>query len=260
MYEFASGTINVLEKKIFNKLDQERMISSPDKKSALSVLLDTDLGARLSKQNDIEEVIKGNLQDTYNTLAKILVDNRKLFWFLFLKYDALNIKIALKKKLGKGEVVNVQPFDCAIDKYQDVEQVVLNPDKASLPEINIFVYKLIKVSLDEINSLKGEINSKQIEEIVDKAYFQVKNVLAEDLGSFVGEVAKEELAQAKKKSPTSDLSRKIILQARDVGMGESKVLAFLKKKMNGYNNIRLILFTKENNLDISEIEGHLLPI
>ncbi len=260
MYEFASGIINVLEKKIFNKLDQERMINSPDKKSAFSVLLDTDLGALSMKQTNIEEIIKGDLLAVRNTLAKVLTDNEKLFWFLFLKYDALNIKIALKKKFSQGNLVDVGVFNFGIDSYDDIAKVVTNPDKTGLPEINSFVDQIIKIALDRINGLEGEVNSAQIEEIVDKTYFKVKSILSNDLGPFVREVAKQELTQAKAKNRTSKLSHKIILQARDIGMGAPKVLAFLDKKMNGYNNIRLLLFAKENNIDMSEIEGHLLPI
>lgn len=56
------------------------------------------------------------------------------------------------------------------------------------------------------------------------------------------------------------LSEQVFNKAKEDGSGISKVLTFFQKKMNSYANIRLIMFSKENDISPNEIEPILLPI
>lgn len=107
MYEFASGVINVLEKRFFDKLDQERMLKAPDRESAFEVLFDTDMSEPAGKDTNIEKIIEKDILQFKKTLAGLIKNTPDLFSFLFLQFDALNLKIALKKKLAT-ESVNIE--------------------------------------------------------------------------------------------------------------------------------------------------------
>ena len=102
MLEFASGVINVLEKRVFDKLDQERMLKSPNRERAFAVLFDTDLGKIASAEKEVEKIIDQDISLLKNTLARLLQEQEGLFWFLFLKFDALNLKVSLKKAFSQN--------------------------------------------------------------------------------------------------------------------------------------------------------------
>ena len=132
MFEYAFAVINVWEKKLFNSLDQERMLKSPDRESAFLVLFATDLGqVAKEKESDIEQVLEKDLVALKQKLSVLLGEKEEFLWYLFLKFDALNIKIALKKQ---GE-----PFSFSIEPFAKVERMILGQTKPDLETINPFV-------------------------------------------------------------------------------------------------------------------------
>jgi len=56
------------------------------------------------------------------------------------------------------------------------------------------------------------------------------------------------------------VSQRVFEASRETSCGIPKILAFFYKKMNSYANIRLIMFSKQNNIPVAEIESILLPI
>jgi len=97
--------------------------------------------------------------------------------------------------------------------------------------------------LEQIKKFQLKIDSKTIETIVDKAYFNVKDKLSEQISPVLGQSIE-----------------KIFIKSKNTGMGPEKVASFFYKKFNAYNNIRLILFAKKNNIPAQEIENNILPI
>ena len=88
----------MLEKNIFDKLDLQRMMTASDRQEAFKVLFDTDLAQIAAKEDNIEVILQKDLQGLKKILYQMLKDtNINLFYFLFLKLDALNLKIALKQ-------------------------------------------------------------------------------------------------------------------------------------------------------------------
>lgn len=345
MYELAAGVINVLEKKVFDKLDQERMLKAPDFDSAFEVLFDTDLGEtafNVSLEKDIEKIIEEDLKKLKNKLSKILKEEERLLWFLFLKFDALNLKIALKKAVVPSKTIDVHPFICSVESYEKIEEKITfllaekfkhqERKKVSVSEINPFVQRMAEFALEDIAKVPfSEINfdtSLKIEGALDKAYFNLRAEMAKELDPFLEEITKLEIdvaniknaLMAKEKKPDfikkgnlkpedlekltqfkegeifaqqqdlkeflelfnisrligkfeknksetmlenglmSFLTQKVLVRAKETGMGIERILAFFYKKMNSYFNIRLILFAKQNKIPISEIETILLPI
>lgn len=335
MFDFATGVINVWEKKILDKLDQARMLKAPDRESAFSVLFDTDLGEIASLIEDIEKIFENDLDNLKKNFSKIL-ENSGLVVFLFLKFDAFNVKIALKKYFFPNETKDVFPFSFASEPYENIEKKIFFLfskqsaqkifDSHSMPKCACaYVEKMIQTAAESLKKLSlPEINSSIIEEAVDKTYFQLKIDLAKCLSSFLTEIIKLEIdvaniksfVRAKKgfelidggnlkkseiesiltlkeagigqsvskflevlklsylakdflkgkseisfqKDLESFISEKIFIKERSTSSGIEKILAFFYKKLNSHCNIRLILFAKENNLPIEEIEELLLPI
>lgn len=248
MFEYAFSVLNVWEKKLFNSLDQERMLKSPDRENAFLVLFDTDLGqVAKEKETDIEDVLEKDLILLKQKLAVLLAEKEEFLWYLFLKFDALNIKIALKKQ---GE-----PFSFSIEPFAKLEKMILSQAKHDFETINPFVQAIIS----ECAAFLGK-DSALIERKVDEAYFKVKLVLAKKIHPFLEEITRLEIDLANAKKPRNIATKIILEREKSAGAGPEKILGFWEKKMNGHANIRLILFAKEKNVDFQEIEKSLLVV
>lgn len=205
MYEFASSVINVWEKKIFDKLDQERMLNAPDKESAFLALFDADLGEFTSREeNDAESILEKDWGRMKTNLEGILPENKKLIWFLFLKFDALNLKIALKKAFFRGKTAEVDWFSYAIEAGGEIERRItrffnamqgLKKETAVLfSPLNPFVEKMLDLSLEALRKVHlSEFDSIAIEKAVDESYFKVKLQIALAVSPLLEELARFEI-------------------------------------------------------------------
>lgn len=322
MYEFATGVIDVLEKRVFDKLDQERMLKAPDKERAFEVLFDTDMGDIASGEKDVERIIERDLADFKKVIYGMLKQEETLFGSFFLKFDGLNLKIALKGNLLKETLPDFQTFPYGLEVFEKIKQGVAG----KRVELNPLVEKMIEKAKAKIGNIHvAELDSEKIETIVDESYFETKIEAAKKFDPFLRELTCLEidvanvksLLKAKSKTPAlidggnlnpaelrklvalkegeifqdlkkflevfglslvveryfkeksetaleaalqSFLTEKVFVQAKEVGQGIVKILAFFYKKMNSYSNIRLILFSKENDIPLAEIEPLLLPI
>jgi len=212
MYEFASGVINVLEKKIFDALDQERMLKAPDKKSAFEVLFDTDMGDIATQEKNIERIIEIDLTDFKKTLSDILKKDNTLFMLLFLRYDALNFKAVLKK--------TTESFSYGLVPFEQLEQKV----NGQRVEINPLVEKMI-------NSIQvtTEMDSKTIETIVDKAYFEVKLDTAKQFGGFLLDITKMEIDVANVKALLKSTDNPVFIEGGNLVKQELEKLIHLQE-------------------------------
>lgn len=263
MYEFASGKLNVLEKNIFDKLDQERMLTSPNFKSAFEVLYDTDLAQGASKTNVLEKIFEQDFVNLKGLFSKIL-EEPKIIFFLFLQFDRSNIKLALKKFAKKD--IELPYISWAVEKPQKIEQWASGlcaekfnnkkMDVAALPELNPWIKKMLFLTI----KLLKKLEAKEIEIAADKAYFKVKWQIAGQIDSFLKNITKMETEKRSSKNFQNIFSEKVFQKARETSCGIEKVLSFFQRKLNAQHNIRLILFAKKNEIDTAEIENKLLII
>ena len=205
MYEFASAVINVWEKKIFDKTDQERMLKAPDRESALMVLFDADIGEFVPKEEADEiSILEKDYQRMKVNLSHVLGENARFLWFLFLKFDALNLKIALKKTFFKTETAEIGFFAYANEPYQEIERRVsrffgekqgLKKEPTTLfPPLNPLVEKMLDLSLEALRKIHlSEFNSTAIEKAVDEAYFKVRLQTALSISKMLGEMTRFEI-------------------------------------------------------------------
>lgn len=282
MLEYAQGVINVLEKNIFDKLDLERMITASNREEAFKVLFDTDLAEEAIKEKDIEKILEKDLKDLKETLFKMLKDiNINLFYFLFLRFDALNLKIVFKENKNPdidNEYVEKLMYQYSLEKGSIDERV----DKAYL-KIKLLLAKKTKgLPLDivrfeiDVANLKNLIKDK-------KGFIKGGNLSYNDmlklLGRKRGIISKglEKFLEAfnlflliedfEKTGSESDLEKGLekflaerVLQREREGGGMEKVVGFFTRKINAHSNIRLIFFQKDSGISIKEIENNLLPI
>jgi len=327
MFEFATGKTYVLEKRIFDKLDQERMLKAPNFQSAFNVLHDTDLGEIAAGEKEIEKILEKDLMALKKNFSQIFEDE-KFLTYLFLKFDASNIKLGLKKY--KEKELNVPYIAWAIEPGQKIEKYILALGNQrfnkkdllprDLPNLNPYVEKLISLTFQSLEKL----DSLEIENTVDQALFKIKRELASKINPFLRDLTKIEidvlniknLIQAGKgnkkyfieggnlswkqalnvsqlketESPKEKfleiykiwrvlkkyrekgsllelekdlqnfLSEEVLKKSKESSCGLPTILAFFQKKINAQHNIRLILFSKLNNIDVKEIENKLLII
>ncbi len=186
MFEYALGVIDVLEKNIFDYNDQRRMISSPDRETAFKVLFDTDMAESSIKEKDIEEILEKDLISSREFILKTVQEEKiELFWFLFLRYDALNLKIALKERTINEEYSNSY-FEHSIINSLEIKKK-LEDNK------NFIKNKYVDLMVEEAKNLLEKKESFEIEEIVDIAYLETKLKIAEKIGSIPLEIIKLEI-------------------------------------------------------------------
>ncbi len=103
MYEYATGLIRVLDKRILSQNDFERMLSARTAADAFKVLNDTDYADNLLnlKPEEFEKALSRDEKDLKKLFFKI-IDNKLLLDFLLLKQDYLQLKLYLKAKYNKN--------------------------------------------------------------------------------------------------------------------------------------------------------------
>jgi len=159
MYEYASGLIRVLGKKILDQNDFERMLGAKTAADAFKVLNDTDYADNLFglKPEGFEKALKRDEKDLKKLFFKI-IDNELLLDFLFLKQDYLKLKLYLKAKfnpeLKKSRVrPNLKipriknPTSEKIDKICDIE-LYKKRKKIAKKLRDKFLQKICKKDLD----------------------------------------------------------------------------------------------------------------
>lgn len=229
MYEFATGVINVWEKRLLSGLDQERMLKAPDRKSAFVVLFDTDLGELIANnsQKNIEDIFEEDLTLLKIKLNNILDDKSLLTSFLFLKFDAFNLKFSLKEQLLKKGAKNFKLFNFS------------NGQKS------FFVQKLVKEATRLLTAMKEnnqEVNSQTIEVAVDKAYFKIKLLIAKK-EKILMEMTKLEIDVANLRSFLAKDSQ-TFLEGGNLSVLQIKKLA-LGKEEESSKNLKRFLETLE---------------
>jgi len=240
MYEFATGVINVWEKRLLSGLDQERMLKAPDRASAFLVLFDTDLGEIIAgnSQKNIEDIFSQDLNALKKKLNSVLDDKELLVSFLFLKFNAFNLKSVFKKVFLVEEVKNFKPFEF------------------SMGSDNLYVKKLT-VEAERILDSKKEsgqvITSQAIEVAVDRAYFKVRLLMAKKEEALLGMV-KLEIDVANLRSLLSK-ERQFFLEGGNLDSLQIEKLS-QGKEDNLSNNLKRFLEVLELAFLLDEDQGH----
>lgn len=202
MYEYLTGLIRVLEKRLPDKTDIDRMVLAKTTKDAFDVLNDTDFADNLldRQPEDYQKVLDDDLAQLKKLLANT-IGQTALFDLLFIQFDFLNIKIALKQKLlnidknqnQKFSKFSLTPFE-KIKKKIDLKYQLIKQKKEDYRQLEIFstIDKIKKIDLEQnlksslikiINKLNKEksITPNIIDTICDKELLNFKSLLAIDI-------------------------------------------------------------------------------
>lgn len=164
-YLFATGKIRVLEKRLLDKIDIERMVGAESFEKAFQVLNNTDFSDNLLhlQPHDFEKAISRDMTQKRD-LIKNISSNKHLFHYLFLKYDLHNIKVFLKSRLlnDKNYLKKIIPFGI-IDPGK-IEEYIFLENKKALPVGSL------KDSLDRVLE---NVSLETVDALCDREYFQL---------------------------------------------------------------------------------------
>jgi V/A-type H+-transporting ATPase subunit C len=201
MYEYASGLIRVLEKKLPDKTDIERMVLARNAKQAFDVLNDTDYADNLLNRGpaDYNQILEDDFKQLKKLLLKI-IGKTMLFDFLFIDFDFLNIKIILKQKLldAKDDLVSLSDQVIVstvppetIKKFIDLKyKLIQQKAKKKIEEIDL---KIIKT--------ESEIKKIKIDQNLKKSLINIINKLSKGktvTPSIIGTVCDQEMMGLKR--------------------------------------------------------------
>jgi len=223
MYEYATGLIRVLDKKILDQTDFDRMLGAKNAEQAFKVLNDTDYGDNLLnlKPEDFEKALERDNKDLRKLFGKI-IESKLLLKFLFLKNDFLELKYYLKIKFGKIDT----------NKKSKVKKSLAEP---------------VLLKLEKLN----KITPRKIDEICDSELYKARQGLARKMrDKFLQEICKKDL------DLNFDLEQ-IKLQARNYAYGSPIILEYFFKKVDAGRKIRIIMNAKLNNIAQEDLEKHL---
>lgn len=113
-YAFAVSSVRSMENELFLDEEINRLIDTPDLKSALSFL--KDKGFYFSENENIFDTLNAKTQKTWKLLQEILPEKNELD-FLVVKNDFQNLKASLKSVLTNGEKPSlVRPYITSPDE------------------------------------------------------------------------------------------------------------------------------------------------
>ena len=147
-YAFAVANIRSQEKKLIQKNQLERLIDAPNASAFFESLNETAYAKHFTETKNPEDysvILAKTMLETKNLLTKICPYKENLNW-LWLKYDFLNIKFAIKNYLTKNQL-----------KLEDFN--------------NLGEIKPEKIIQKSIKKFEKEKNPSQIDEILDQEYF-----------------------------------------------------------------------------------------
>jgi len=229
MYEFATGLLRVLEKRIVDKTDIDRMVLAKNANQAFAVLNDTDYANNIKDKNpeDYEKIIQEDFEQLKSLLLKI-VDKKILLDFLFLEFDFVNLKALLKislfpekttdfktklNQLGLYQLSKIKKFiklqekitkrESALQKQK--ENAIIQDNTKTKAEIKKYQKQVNKLNLEKhfsqsirniiekINHQK-KITPKKLDLIVDQEMLNLKKILAQKLkADFIKELLQTQI-------------------------------------------------------------------
>ena len=100
IYPFAVASVRAMENKLLTKQKLMQMAEAKNAEEALRLLADTDYGkTQVRDVHDFEEMIQNNLEESYESIQKLIPNETFMNIFLF-KNDYHNIKVLIKEEIS----------------------------------------------------------------------------------------------------------------------------------------------------------------
>jgi V/A-type H+-transporting ATPase subunit C len=168
-YSHPVARIRVLENKLINSNQIERLVDSKEPKAFFEVLSDSAYANHFNltdNPSEFQKIINQEIKQTKFFLEKNNPFPDQLDW-LWLKYDVLNIKSAIKYKLSNQDISPEKLSDLGSINKDKIIKSVYNIDKTKL---DIEFQDMIDQS---IQAFKKNSDPRIIDQIIDKSYFKI---------------------------------------------------------------------------------------
>lgn len=173
LYQFLTGKIRVLERDLLNKTDIDRMVDAPDFESAFSALNDTDYANHLLEvePSQFKQALDAETKNVRDLMVQWIEDDA-LLEFMFLKFDAHNIKLYLKAKQNPLEnaVERADEFASAAGLTDSASIKKTIVDEASDVVLHVTTQQLLTTVMEKLGS---EPTGFEIDSVVDLVLYQL---------------------------------------------------------------------------------------
>ena len=190
-YIYLSSKIRVLETRLPDETDLERMLDAPDLATAFKVLNDTDYADNLAeiKPEDYRDVLRDDFQQMFDFFQKI-IPQRALFDLIMLERDFVNLRLLFKAKYFEADVAEhikenaVYPakhlkdyvFENHAHPPEDLQKAIEGDGKSLDYDIKEVVYQVNK-------KITEKTAPDDIDAMLTQYYFDLKLKKAKDIGS-----------------------------------------------------------------------------
>lgn len=182
--QFAQSVawVRVLETKLLNENELERMVLAKNGQDAYRILNETDYSSHIGDIDKVESfdtVINAGLKDTKELLVKI-VPYKWAFNILWFRYDFHNIKVLLKAKHSNKEFDEVASylFNFGAINIEKLKKYVLDSEDVSLgieEEYEKYIKESVKLADTDYNK-SGD--PQLIDIVLDKRFCKIINNIA----------------------------------------------------------------------------------
>ena len=191
-YIYLSSKIKVLESKILNRNDIERMINSTDLDKAFKVLDDTDYSDNLLglAPEDYREALVNDMQQLHDFLQKVTPD-QDLFKLMMLPKDFGNLKLLFKAELFQVEVDHIINSNAAYHSQHPKDMSFEN--HINYPEaMKAYIQGQKDQTLDEdikeviqvcLKNLSDKSRPDEVDALLTRHYYDLSMRLAERMGN-----------------------------------------------------------------------------
>lgn len=179
--------VRVLETKLLNENELERMILAKDARDAYKILNETDYSTHIGDIENVEsfqEVINAGLKDSKELITRI-APHKWMFNILWLRYDFHNMKVLLKAKNSNKELEDVKDylFGFGAVPVEAMKKYVLDGEDAGFGlEEDLEKYLKESVKLAQADFNKDE-DPQLIDMVLDKRFCKIINQLAVKSGN-----------------------------------------------------------------------------
>ncbi len=172
LYNFLTGKIRVLENNLLNQTDIDRMVDAPDFEAAFKALNDTDYGAHLLnlEPDQFKEALEGDFQSVRDLMMQ-WIEKDELLEFMFLAFDAHNVKLYLKHKTSESssdEHINNYSSATALTDPLLVRQRIVDDQIDTV--LHPTTERLVQLTLERLSE---NASGFEIDSVVDLAMFEI---------------------------------------------------------------------------------------
>ena len=191
-FGYAIGRIRVLETRLLNQNEVERMLAASDAKEAYRILNELDYANHvgdIEKVENFQAVINAGLLDSKQILSEICPDPEVLL-LLWLAYDIHNCKVLLKARLRQKALEDVQSIlsDLGAIKIAKLVEVIFAEQLVAFglgPDYDQLLYQHLGKAR-KVLTKEGGLQAADL--IMDKAYFELaKAIVQQKQNSFLQE-------------------------------------------------------------------------